>query len=81
MDNKDPKKKTNNKWLALINIPIQMGVIVFLFAKAGVWLDSKYHNSNGIGLKSLTLLGVVISFYNINRQLKEINEIDNNDSK
>lgn len=80
-DYKDPKKKTNNKWLALINIPIQMGVIVFLFAKAGNWLDVKYHISNGMGLKSLTLIGVVISFYNINRQLKEINEIDNNDSK
>ena len=32
-DNKDPKKKANTKWLALINIPIQMGIIVFLFAK------------------------------------------------
>ena len=80
-DNKDPKKKANSKWLALINIPIQMGIIVFLFAKAGTWLDTKYHNSNGIYLKTLTLLGVIISFYNINRQLKEINEKDNNDTK
>ena len=80
-DNKDPKKKTSSKWLALINIPIQMGVIVFLFAKAGTWLDTKYNNANGICLKILTLLGVVISFYNINRQLKEINEKDNNDAK
>ena len=80
-DNKDPKKKTNNKWLALINIPIQMGAIVFLFAKVGDWLDAKYNIPSGIGLKSLTVLGVVISFYNINRQLKEINEIDKDDSK
>ena len=74
MDNQNQKKRTNNKWLALINIPIQMGVIVFLFAYGGNWLDEKYPNSNNWYVKILTLLGVAISFYNINRQLKEINK-------
>ena len=73
MFNKDPKKKTNNKWLALINIPVQMGVIVFGFSYLGSWLDMKYTNSHGIYVKILTLVGVAISFYNINRQLKDIN--------
>lgn len=69
-----PKKKAPNRWLALINIPIQMGVIVFLFAYLGKWLDEKYVNSHTIYVKLFTLLGVVLAFYNINRQLKEINK-------
>jgi F0F1-type ATP synthase assembly protein I len=73
---KDSKKKTNNKWLALINIPIQMGVIVFLFAYIGKWLDANYVNPHNLFVKSLTILGVAIAFYNINRQLKDINEAE-----
>ena len=71
---KDPKKRTNNKWLALINIPIQMGVIVFGFSCLGNWLDEKYPNPNDIYVKTLTLAGVALSFYNIYRQLKDINK-------
>jgi F0F1-type ATP synthase assembly protein I len=73
-DNQDPKKRTNNKWLALINIPIQMGVIIFLFAYFGNWLDGKYPNPHNLFVKIMTLLGVAIAFYNINRQLKDINK-------
>lgn len=73
-DNKDQKKQTNNKWLALINIPIQMGAIIFLFSYFGNWLDEKYPNSHNVYVKILTLVGVAIAFYNINRQLKEINK-------
>jgi hypothetical protein len=73
-DNQNPKKQTNNKWLALINIPIQMGVIIFLFAYLGNWLDEKYPNTHNIYVKILTLVGVAIAFYNINRQLKDINK-------
>jgi hypothetical protein len=69
-------KKMRNKWLALINIPIQMGVIVFLFSYLGNWLDTKFPNQHNIYVKILTLLGVAIAFYNINRQLKEINKSD-----
>lgn len=66
-------QKNNNKWLAFVNIPIQMGVIIFGFATLGNWLDEKYKNSNNIYVKVLTLVGVAIAFYNINRQLKDIN--------
>jgi F0F1-type ATP synthase assembly protein I len=74
MENQKPKKKTNNKWLALINIPIQMGAIIFLFSYLGNWLDAKYLNSANLFVKIFTLLGVAIAFYNINRQLKDINK-------
>lgn len=67
------QKKNNTKWLAFINIPIQMGIIIFGFAALGNLLDEKYKNSNNIYVKVLTLAGVAIAFYNINRQLKDIN--------
>jgi F0F1-type ATP synthase assembly protein I len=72
--NPNPKKENNNKWLALINIPIQMGAIIFLFACCGNWLDDKYNNTHTIFVKILTLVGVAIAFYNINRQLKDLNK-------
>jgi Putative F0F1-ATPase subunit Ca2+/Mg2+ transporter len=78
MDNQS-KKKQRNKWLAFINIPIQMGVVIYLFAKGGDWLDAKYPNSHYVYVKVLTLVGVALAFYNLNRQLKEINKMDNNE--
>jgi hypothetical protein len=72
MNNNDQKKQ-GNKWLALINIPVQMGVIVFLFAYAGKWLDETYPNEHNIYVKILVVAGVAVAFYNINRQLKDIN--------
>jgi hypothetical protein len=51
-----------------------MGVIIFLFAYLGDWLDVKYPNPNNIGVKILVLVGVAIAFYNLNRQLKDINK-------
>ncbi len=73
-DNQNQKKQTN-KWLAFINIPIQMGVIIFLFSYLGNWLDGKYPNSYHVFVKILTLIGVAIAFYNLNRQLKDINKL------
>ena len=73
MDNQQ-KKKQANKWLQLINIPIQMGIIIFLFASLGNWLDESYPNKNDWYVKILVLVGVAVAFYNINRQLKEINK-------
>ncbi len=73
-NSKDQNKRTSNKWFAFINIPIQMGVIVFLFAYGGKWLDTNYPNEHNLYVKTLTLLGVAIAFYNLNRQLKDINK-------
>ncbi len=69
----DKKKKQRNKWLAFINIPIQMGVIIYLFSLLGNWLDQKYSNEHSLFVKTLTIIGVAIAFYNLNRQLKDIN--------
>ena len=68
------KKHNNTKWLALINIPIQMGAIIFACAYAGKWLDAEYPNPHNLYLKIITMVGIAIAFYNLNRQLKEINK-------
>jgi hypothetical protein len=70
------KKKQPNKWLALINIPIQMGVIIYAFSVLGGWLDMNFPNKNNIFIKVITIVGVAIAFYNLNRQLKDINTTD-----
>jgi len=73
-DQSNPKKPKPNKWLAFINIPIQMGVIVFAFSYLGNFLDTKYPNPHQLFVKLLVLFGVAISFYNLNRQLKDMNK-------
>jgi hypothetical protein len=71
---KEPNKKQRNKWIALINIPFQMGVIIFLFGYLGNWLDEK-HSRNKINYSViLVLVGVGLALYNVIRQVNEINK-------
>ncbi len=72
MEDNNQQKKQRNKWIALINIPIQMGVIIFVFAYAGQWLDDKYPNPNRIYTKGVTLFGVFLALYNVYRQVHEL---------
>lgn len=69
-------KKQSNKWLALINIPIQMGVIIFVFSFLGKWLDEKYGNSTNTYTKIITLVGVFLALYNVVRQVNQLNKND-----
>ena len=71
----DPEKRQpNSKWMALINIPFQMGSIIFAFAWLGTWLDEKYQNKDGLFVKVLTLVGVFIALYNVIRQVNDLNK-------
>ena len=72
--NNDPKKNNYNKWLALINIPIQMGVIIFLFAYFGTWLDENHPSTKVYYVKVMAMVGVVLALYNVIRQVNEINK-------
>jgi F0F1-type ATP synthase assembly protein I len=64
--------QNNNKWLALINIPIQMGVIIFAFNYLGNWLDENHANSKIYYQKVFVLIGVFVALYNVYRQVKNI---------
>ncbi|WP_406844865.1 AtpZ/AtpI family protein [Flavobacterium soyae] len=71
---KDPNKKQNNKWIALINIPIQMGVIIFIFSYFGTWLDEKYSKGGSLWTIVLSLFSVFLALYNVIRQVKNLNK-------
>ena len=67
------KKKSPSKWIAMMNIPIQMGVIVFAFTYLGIWLDEKYTDSS-IFTILLSLFSVFVALYNVIRQVKNLNK-------
>lgn len=69
-----PNKGKPNKWLALINIPIQMGVLIFLFAYFGQWLDENHPHPKVYYVKFLVVFGVFLALYNVYRQVNEINK-------
>ncbi|KFF17987.1 AtpZ/AtpI family protein [Flavobacterium hydatis] len=76
MTDKEPKNdnQPNNKWIGLINIPIQMGVIIFLFSYLGIWLDEKYSNGGSLWTIVLSLFSVFLALYNVIRQVKNLNK-------
>ncbi|PXY44953.1 AtpZ/AtpI family protein [Flavobacterium hydrophilum] len=71
---KEPNKNQRNKWIALINISIQMGVIIFLFSYLGTWLDENHPSPKVYYNKVLVMVGVGLALYNVIRQVNEINK-------
>jgi uncharacterized membrane protein YfcA len=51
---------------------MQMGIVIFLFAYLGQWLDAKYPNPGKYYTKSVTLFGVFLALYNVYRQVKQL---------
>ena len=72
-ENKPPEKNTPNKWVVFMNIPFQMGIIIFAFTYLGIWLDEKYTDSSVFTIV-LSLLSVFIALFNVIRQVKNINK-------
>ena len=67
-------KKPKNKWIVLITMPMQMGIVIFLFSYLGMWLDEQYPNPKEMYTKMVTLLGVFVALYNVIRQVKQLND-------
>ena len=57
-----------------MNIPVQMGVVIFLFSWFGGWLDEKYGNTSNTNQMIFTLLGVFVALYNVIRQVNQLNK-------
>ena len=66
--------QNKNKWLALINIPIQMGAIIFGFFYLGKWLDKNYTHERLYYYKIFVMIGVFLALYNVYRQVNDINK-------
>lgn len=59
----------------MMNIPFQMGAIIFAFTYLGIWLDKKYTQTT-IFTIILSLFSVFIALYNVIRQVKNLNKED-----
>ncbi|MCW4469196.1 AtpZ/AtpI family protein [Flavobacterium sp. MFBS3-15] len=68
------RQDKNKKWIALINIPFQMGVIICAGVFFGLWLDKKTANTNSLYTIIFSLLSVFIALYNVIRQVKNLGE-------
>ncbi len=67
------KKKNNLKNFAMLSgIAFEMGAIIFLAAKGGIWLDEHYQTDKRYFTAIATLIGVAISIWVVLRQLKRI---------
>lgn len=68
----DSNKKQTNKWLVFMNIPFQMGLIIFLGVMFGQWLDEKFKIEGDILTIVFSLLAVFIALYNVIRQVTKM---------
>lgn len=71
---KPPKKKDKNlKNIAMLSgIAFEMGAIIFLSAKGGIWLDEHYQNEKKIFTAITTIIGVAGAIWLVLRQIKRI---------
>lgn len=70
------KKRSSRVWLTFVNIPIQMGLIIFLSSKFGEWIDEKYQLNDGVANKTCTLLGVGLALYQVIKQVNQLNKMN-----
>jgi len=72
----DPNQNKNNvnKWLVLMNIPFQMGLIIFIGVYVGKWLDENQQNDEAVYTIVFSLLSVFIALYNVIQQVKNLNK-------
>jgi F0F1-type ATP synthase assembly protein I len=68
----ESNKKQANKWLVFMNIPFQMGLIIFLGVIFGQWLDEKFKIEGSILTIVFSLLAVFIALYNVIRQVNKM---------
>ncbi len=73
MSSENPKKPLN-KYIRFSGIAFQLGATIYLAAYLGKWLDAKYLTSKKWFTMGLILVAMIVSIWNIARQLKEIDE-------
>ena len=66
--------KKQSRFIALTGIAFQMGLTIYLGAALGKWLDQKYPLDKNWFTIVLTLVALVISFYNLLRQVNKLND-------
>ncbi|MAW21422.1 MAG: hypothetical protein CMD16_03390 [Flavobacteriales bacterium] len=67
------KKKQPNKYLTLTSASLQIGIIIYLGAYLGKYLDARYNLEENWYTIFFVLLAVIVSIYNLIKQLEKIN--------
>jgi len=57
-----------------MNIPFQMGLIIFIGVYVGKWLDENQQNDEAVYTIVFSLLSVFIALYNVIQQVKNLNK-------
>lgn len=70
------KSKPKNSFARFSGISFQMGITIFLGAYAGKTLDEKYPSNKEWFTIGLTLFAVILSLYNVLRQVNKMNPED-----
>lgn len=70
------KKDPLNKYLAFVNMGLQMGLIIGGGVFLGIWLDEKFPNKYSAFTISVSLLGVFIALYQVFRMVKDLDKDD-----
>lgn len=73
---KHPEKKEVNpfKQAAILSgIAVEMGVIIYLAAQAGMWLDDHFKTEKRLFTALCTVFGVGISLWVVLNQLRRVN--------
>ena len=73
---KEQNKSRLTKFARLSGIGLQMGVTIFIGAYIGKLLDEKYPSEKKWFTIGFTLLFVVLSLYNVLRQVNRLNDED-----
>lgn len=72
--NKTREKRVLARAVALTGIAAEMGVVIFLAAKGGLWLDQQAGNEKKIYTALATMLGVAASIWLVLIQLKRLGD-------
>ena len=65
--------KTPRSVAVLSGLGIEMGVIIYLAARGGMWLDNHYQTEKRLFTACCVLLGVGISLWVVLKQLRRFN--------
>jgi uncharacterized membrane protein YfcA len=67
-------KDDQRKYLHLINIAFQMGIIIAAGVFLGIWLDGKFPNKYSAFTIGVSLLGVFVALYQVYRGISDMNK-------
>ena len=71
---KDKKNSLLRQVAVLSGIAVEMGVIIYLAARGGMWLDAYFQTEKRLFTAVCTILGVALSLWTVLRQIKRFQD-------